>query len=221
MVKTATRSKAEIVATLFQRKIVALVRGEDHALLVKAILAAAEGGISCIEVTWTVPNAAALLKSVKKQLPSTALVGAGTIVNVKQFDEAIDANADFVVGPSTDVVDFRLGTSVVRIPGAMTPSEVVRSIEGGADIVKIFPAGYLGADYIKHLRGPLPDVPLLAAGGITVENGRDFFSAGVRMIAVGGELFNKELIRSENWKAIAENARGFVKLVQSISGETA
>ena len=143
------------------------------------------------------------------------LVGAGTVLTEEQLLLARDGGAKYIITPNTNPALIRkvkeLG--LISMPGAMTPSEAVAAWENGADIVKIFPAGTLGPDYIKAIRAPLSQIPLMAVGGVNEKNCASFLAAGCCGIGVGGGLVNKEWIMNGEWDKIIALAREYRKAV--------
>ena len=126
--------------------------------------------------------------------------------------------AEFIVTPALipEVVEFCRDRDIPVFPGAMSPTEIFYAHQAGAEMVKIFPASSLGPGYIKSIKGPFPDIPLMPTGGVTVEQVPDYFASGAEAIGVGGEIFNGKWMAEGNWKAIEEAATGYVKAIRSI-----
>lgn len=153
--------------------------------------ACVDGGIEALEVTFTVPNATAAIAELSKRYGSAKVaVGAGTVLDPETARAAILAGAQFVVSPGSDAATARLCRryQVAYLPGAGTANEIIRALEDGADIVKVFPGEVLGPGFVKAVRGPLPQAPLMPTGGVSVETAEQWIRAGCVALGVGGEL---------------------------------
>lgn len=213
--------KAEARRWIERVGVVPVVRGTRADSVRKAVDAIIAGGIDVIEVTFTVPGAAGMIRTLVGELGEDVLVGAGTVTGIDSCAAALDAGARFVVGPNTDeeVVRRCNAAGVLVCPGALSPTEVVRAVEAGADVVKIFPAGNLGGPaYIKALRGPLPDVAFIPTGGVNLSNAGDYIRAGAVAVGVGGSLVDKRAVEAGDWDLITDNARRFVDTVRQARG---
>lgn len=188
----------DVIRKIGEIGIVPVVRaatGEDAARAVEAVCA---GGISVVEITMTVPNAPAVVRQVVKERGSTALIGAGTVITAEQAEQCIDAGAQFLVSPglSTAVLSVAKRHSILAIPGALTPTELMFAHENGAKIVKIFPCGSVGgAKYLKSLKGPFPNATLIPTGGVNASNAAEYIAAGAFALGIGGELVDAAALR--------------------------
>jgi 2-dehydro-3-deoxyphosphogluconate aldolase/(4S)-4-hydroxy-2-oxoglutarate aldolase len=173
-------------------------------------------GIPVVEITMTVPGAINVIQELSRRFPDLA-VGAGTVLDKEMAERCLDAGARFITstGLVADVIEATLKRDVVIIPGALTPTEVISAWKAGADLVKIFPAAALGGDlYIRSLKLPLPQVSLIAAGGVTPQTATNFILAGATAIGVGSELLPNDAIRKRQNHRIHELARRFLGFVQ-------
>ena len=173
-------------------------------------------GIPVAEVTMTVPDGVDVIRTIAKRMPDM-VIGAGTVLDQETTKQCIDAGARFVTstGIVAEVLEATLNAGVVAIPGALTPSEVIACWKAGADFVKIFPAAALGGDlYVRSLKLPLPQIPLIVAGGINQANAADFIRAGAVAIGLGTELLPKEALLKQQDHRIHELARRFLALVK-------
>jgi 2-dehydro-3-deoxyphosphogluconate aldolase/(4S)-4-hydroxy-2-oxoglutarate aldolase len=205
----------DVLQIIARHRLVAVIRTDTRQQAVDAGLAAHEGGVRALEVTWTVPGAAQALAALRERLPQ-ALLGAGTIIAVEQAEQAAAAGAQFMVGPSVqeEVIAFCRGRGILVIPGALTPTEVVRAHGLGAEIVKIFPAAQVGGPaYIKALRGPLPQVRLMPTGGVNPQNIPAYLEAGAFALGAGSDLIVRKAAAEGRFDAITQNARAFVVAV--------
>jgi len=173
-------------------------------------------GISVVELTTTVPGAIGVLSELARTSPEL-IVGAGTVLSIETARACLDAGAAFVTSPGMDpkIVDFTVRQNAAAIPGALTPTEVMRAHDAGADLIKIFPCAQMGGpSYIKALKAPFPHLPFIASGGVDQVTASDFIRAGAVALGIRGKLIPPEAIerRDENW--IRELAGRFLSIVQ-------
>jgi len=180
---------------------------------------AAKCGLKAIEVTMNTNAATSIISRLKSFAKSLGIqVGAGTVRNLKDLDKALAAGAEFIVSPNTVEAVIRkcVEENIPDIPGALTPTEVQNAYEFGASCVKIFPVSHVGGpSYIKALRGPFRDIPLLACGGVSTENVADYFKSGVNLVAFGGSIFKPALMQANDWETIGKNLSIFTESVKS------
>ncbi|WP_433432904.1 bifunctional 4-hydroxy-2-oxoglutarate aldolase/2-dehydro-3-deoxy-phosphogluconate aldolase [Nonomuraea sp. CA-141351] len=171
-------------------------------------------GVTAFETTMDSPGALDSIAGLSRRL-SGALVGAGSVRTIGHVRAAADAGASFLLSPHLDeeLVAATKASGLVSIPGAFTPTEVVRAHAAGADLVKIFPVAPVGAAYVEQLRQPLPGVPLLATGGVTAELGRQCLAAGCAMVGVGAGLINADAVRDRDWDRLADGARRYLAVL--------
>jgi 2-dehydro-3-deoxyphosphogluconate aldolase/(4S)-4-hydroxy-2-oxoglutarate aldolase len=211
-------TKQEVRHQITQVGIVPVVRAASAKQAMMAIEAVCLGGIPIAEITMTVPGAVDLIREVARSMGSDVLVGAGTVLDAATARQCADAGAQFLVGPGLDyeTVDFAKSRDIVMMAGALTPTEVMNAWKAGADFVKIFPCGELGgANYIKALRGPLPQIPMVPTGGVNLETAADFILAGAVALGVGGELVSSAALNAGNTHVICQAARRFIEVVQN------
>jgi 2-dehydro-3-deoxyphosphogluconate aldolase / (4S)-4-hydroxy-2-oxoglutarate aldolase len=178
----------------------------------------AESGIPVAEVTLTTPKALEVIARLACS-KSDEVVGAGTVLDVEAARRCLDAGARFLSSPGLDleIMEFASKHSVAIIPGALTPSEIMAAWKAGADFIKIFPCSPMGgASYIRTLRAPFPDVPLIAAGGVTQQTAAEFMEAGAIALGVGRDLISPEAIRRREPAWIAELAGRFLQIVDHV-----
>src|SRR5213076_2870978 len=178
--------------------------------------AVCEGGIPIVEITMTVPGAVDVIRELTKGGSSDVLVGAGTVLNAEAARRCLDAGAQFLVSPglNLEVVKLAVKEGKLMMAGALTPTEVITAWEAGSDFVKVFPCGQVGgAKYIKALKGPLPQVPLVPTGGVNLSTAGEFIEAGAAALGVGGELVQAEALKAGQPEIIVENARKFLAAV--------
>lgn len=206
-------NRHQIVQYLQDKGIIAIIRadggGDD---LVRAVEAVAEGGVHCIEVTMTTPDALRVIEMAAKKLAGAdVLLGVGSVLDAETARLAILAGAQYVVAPITDVATIQMAHRYGKpaLPGAFTPNEIFRAWEAGGDLVKVFPATLGGLDYIKAVKAPMPDIPLVPTGGVDADNLHTFVTAGVAAVGVGSALVSSALLKARNFKGITENAHRF------------
>ena len=173
-------------------------------------------GIPIAEVTMTVPNAIDVISRAAKKLPEM-IVGAGTVLDRETAQRCLDAGARFLTSPGLvmEVVEFAVKNDVVVFPGALTPTEVITAWKAGADFVKIFPCAQLGGHtYIRALKVPLPQVRLIASGGVNQLSAANFVRAGASALGIGAELIPHEALRMRRDEQIHELARRFLAIVK-------
>jgi len=209
-------SKENILRVIIDCGVVAVVRVGSAREALEVCPAIARGGVKPVEVTMTVPNAIDVIKEFKSTVKDEVLVGAGTVLDPETARAAILAGVDYIVTPTLNlkVIEMCHRYGKVVIPGAFTPTEILTAWEAGADIVKVFPAGVAGPQYLRDIKGPLPQVRLLPTGGVTLENTPDFIKAGAVAVAVGTALVDKKLVAEKKFDLITERARQFVEAVR-------
>ena len=206
------------VAYIREHGIIAIVRADSSEGLVHVVQAIAEGGVRCIEVTMTTPGALQCLRDATEYLRGKdVLLGVGSVIDGDTARQAIEAGAQYVVGPNTDpaVIEAAHAHDVPAIPGAFTPNEIVRAWQLGGDLIKVFPATLGGLDYIKAVRAPLPQIPLVPTGGIDEHNLADFFSAGVAAVGVGTALVNRLLVAAQDYHGLTASAERFASALRA------
>lgn len=207
---------------ILTKKLVAVIRADDGDQLIDVGNALLAGGVEVMEITFTVPAAHQVLEKVSNALGDRMLIGAGTVLDEPTARLAILAGAKFVVGPNTNLAVIkccrRYGVPVMA--GGLTPTEVVTAWEAGADVVKVFPSDTLGPKYLKALRGPLPQIPLMPTGGVNLQTASEFLNAGAVALGVGGSLASATAIKSGDFESITENAKSFVAIVEQHSASS-
>jgi len=186
-----------------------------------------DAGIPIVEITLTVPNAFDVISQLTRNYPDL-VVGAGTVLDKDTAKRCVDAGVSFITSPGLvpDVLEFTLKSDIVAMPGALTPSEVIAAWRAGGDFVKVFPCSHLGGDrYIRSLKVPLPQIRLIASGGVNQLTAANFIYAGVSAIGIGSELMPRKALEARQGQWIHELARRFLETVRNarlhMSGEDA
>lgn len=216
--------REEIIENVYRNKIIAIVRGMEPEYCVKLAEALWKGGINMVEVTFNQKSTdhfaatTEAIRAIHDELGGKVYVGAGTVLTKEQVDLAKNAGALYIITPSTntEVIRYAKEQGLVVMPGAMTPSEVVEAYEAGADFVKIFPVGNLGAAYIKAVKAPLSHIPLLAVGGVNEKNIAEFMKMGAVGAGVGGNLVNAQWVKNGEYDKITALAEEFVRNAKAV-----
>jgi 2-dehydro-3-deoxyphosphogluconate aldolase / (4S)-4-hydroxy-2-oxoglutarate aldolase len=210
---SGTASRSSVLSTLREVGIIPVIRAQSADAAMAVVEALAEAGLTVAEITMTVPGAIGAIASVTKRFGGKVLVGAGTVTDAETVARAVDAGAEFIVSPCLipDVIDAARRLNVAMLPGALTPTEVLDAHRKGGDMVKIFPAQSVGgASYLRALRGPFPDIPLVPTGGVTLDNVGEMFEAGAAAVGVGSELISKDALARRDYAAIGALAAQFL-----------
>lgn len=196
--------------------VVAIVRVESARQAIEVCGAIARGGIKPIEVTMTVPGAIDVIKEFKSAMKDKVLVGAGTVLDPETARAVILAGAEFIVTPTLNlrVIEMCRRYGKIIIAGAFSPTEILTAWEAGADIVKVFPATVGGPQYLRDIKGPLPQINLVPTGGVDLENTPDFIRAGAVAVAVGASLVDKTALSEGRYDLITEKAKRFIEAVK-------
>lgn len=208
------------MSSLFERVtdcgVIAVLRAKSSAELIDVSNALYAGGVTAIEVTMTTPGALDVIKGVSAELGDKVVVGVGSVLDPETARAAILAGANYVVAPTLneEVVRLTKRYGKVCIPGAFTPTEVLRAWDSGADAVKVFPTSSVGPQYIKDLKGPLPQIPLVPTGGVSVETCGDFIRAGAIAVGAGSALVNPKAVAAKDWATLTDTARRMVEEVR-------
>jgi 2-dehydro-3-deoxyphosphogluconate aldolase / (4S)-4-hydroxy-2-oxoglutarate aldolase len=213
---TQAKSRASVVATLREVGIIPVIRADSAGAAVAVVEKLMEAGLTVAEITMTVPDAIEAIASVSKRFGDKVLVGAGTVTDAETVRRALDAGADFIVSPCLvpDVIAAARRADVAVLPGALTPTEVFEAFRQGGDMVKVFPAQSVGgAAYLRALRGPFPDIPLVPTGGVTLDNVGEMFKAGAAAVGVGSEMISKDALARHDYAAIGALASRFLEAV--------
>jgi 2-dehydro-3-deoxyphosphogluconate aldolase / (4S)-4-hydroxy-2-oxoglutarate aldolase len=177
----------------------------------------ASGGVLIVEITMTVPGALDVISELVRSMGKELVVGAGTVLDVDSAKRCIDAGAEFLVSPGLDVEVVKLANKqgMLMMAGALTPTEVIMAWKAGADFVKVFPCGNVGGPkYIKALKGPLPQVPMVPTGGVNLQTAAEFIKAGASALGIGSELVSASALASGNVGEITAGAKQYVAIVR-------
>jgi 2-dehydro-3-deoxyphosphogluconate aldolase/(4S)-4-hydroxy-2-oxoglutarate aldolase len=216
--------KQQVRDRIIEIGIVPVVRASSPGEACVAADAVCQGGIPIVEITMTVPGAVDVIRELVKNCSSDVIIGAGTVLNPEAARRCLDVGAQFLVSPGLNLktVELAVREGKLIMAGALTPTEVITAWDAGADFVKIFPCGQVGgAKYIKALKGPLPQIPLVPTGGVNLNTAAEFIEAGAAALGIGGELVQADALKSNKPEIIVENARKFLAIVKQARAQLA
>jgi 2-dehydro-3-deoxyphosphogluconate aldolase/(4S)-4-hydroxy-2-oxoglutarate aldolase len=192
--------------------IVGILRGIDIESIEPLVEASISAGLKTIEITMNTRGAATLIEKAVATAGKRLTIGAGTVLNVKSLEIAFAAGATFIVTPVLveDVMKHCVKNKIPVFPGALSVQEIYNAWNAGATMVKVFPSGFFGPKYFKEIKGPFNDIELLACGGVTPENMKEYFSSGASAIAFGEGVFKKEWLAVKDFKSIGEAVKRYV-----------
>jgi len=200
---------------ILETGIVAIIRGIEADVCNEVVRALAAGGVKTIEITANTPGAVEMIREISDEVDDV-VIGAGTVLDDETARAVQLAGAEFVVTPAvnTDVIETcnRYGTPIAT--GVMTPTEAVTATEAGADFCKLFPASTTGPGHVSAINGPLPQVPIVPTGGISLDNAAAFFEAGAVALGVGSAIVDEEAIDAGEFDVLTETASEFVALAE-------
>lgn len=216
--------KTETISAIRKEKIVAIIRGVAEEKLPKLLQALYDGGIRLAEITFdakgvtTAETTARQIGQMVQAFAGKMLIGAGTVLTVRQAELAVQAGAKFLISPNYDreVIEYAVRAGVVSMPGCITPSEAVQATQWGADFVKIFPSDTLGPKYFKAICAPLSHIDFIAVGGVDHLNVADFLKAGAVGVGVGSNIINKKMLAEEDYAGITALARNYTEAIAKV-----
>lgn len=214
------QEKLNLFNRLTENGVVAVIRNIPKEKVSKVAESLIAGGVNALEVTLDGEDAFQVIERLGSEFKDQAIIGAGTVLDGVSAELALRSGAEFIVSPvlKEDVIQTTLRHGKISIPGAITPTEMLTAIELGAHIVKVFPASVGGPDFIKNVRGPLPQIPIIPTGGINLENAADFIKAGAVAIGAGGNLVDHQVIAEENYAQLTDMAQKYVEIVKKARG---
>lgn len=203
-----------VLAQIVENKIIAIIRGANPTDVIAIVEALYEGGIRLLEITMNSAEPLVVIEQVADKLGDKMVIGAGTVLDTNMAKDAVQAGARFILSPIVDeeVINATKSLGMISIPGAYTATEIYKAHKAGADIIKVFPA--TSPSYLKDIAGPLPQIPLLPTGGITLDNIRDFKKAGAVGFGIGSSLVDtKQEITAQYLSMLRDRAEKFVHAI--------
>jgi len=209
-------SKEETLNRVRELGLLAVIRGPSPELTLKMVDALVEGGVYGIEITFTTPDAAQVVKSLDKKYGQEILLGMGTLTQTAQVEEAREVGANFIVSPhlEPELAERMVASGLGVMMGALTPSEVMHAYKIGSDVVKVFPGSLGGPSYMKTLRGPFPHIPMMPTGGVNTDNLSEWFAAGAVAVGAGSKLCPPDWAEEGRYNDIRKRASEFVNAVE-------
>ena len=206
--------KFNIINQICETGVVAVVRAENAEQGIEISKACLEGGISAIELTFTVPNADQVIRTLAERFGSQMLIGAGTVLDSETARIAILAGANYIVSPGFDLATAKLCNryQIPYMSGCMTITEMITAMEAGVDIVKLFPGNAFGAEFVKSIKGPLPQINIMPTGGVNLENVDQWIKNGCVAVGIGSDLTAPA--KTGDYAGVAELAKQFVQKVE-------
>ena len=208
--------KSAVLARIRSVGAVAVIRTATAEQAINTARAVIAGGFEIIEITFGVPTATDVIAALVRH-DENLLIGAGTVLTAEDVNFAVDAGAQFLVSPCTlpEMILAAQERDVVCIPGAYTPTEIYTAYSLGADIVKIFPAVTNGPQYLKAIRGPLPQIPIMPTSGVDISNVAEWFKVGAVAVGAVGSVLDPQLIQNGDWDALTKRAAEFLAAVRA------
>jgi 2-dehydro-3-deoxyphosphogluconate aldolase/(4S)-4-hydroxy-2-oxoglutarate aldolase len=211
------KTKEQYVQQIADAGVIAVIRAPSKEVLVDIANALLAGGVPGIEVTMSTPKAIEGIELLADTLGDKCVVGVGTVLDAATAADAIHAGAQFVVSPAfdPDIVATTKRYGKISVPGAFTPTEIVRAWTAGADVVKVFPSTALGPQYFKDVLAPLPQIKLTPTGGVDVKNAGEWIKAGAVFVGAGSSLVSKDAMAKKDWATITANGKAFVDAIRT------
>lgn len=215
--------REQIIRRIREEKLIAIVRGVKPGLCLKVAQALYDGGVRLLEITYDQKDpsswiqTAEAIQTVAETFAGRLSVGAGTVTSTELVELTHRHKGQYIISPDVDIAVIRRTRELgmVSLPGAMTPSEIKQAYSAGADFVKLFPAGSLGAGYLKAIKAPLNHIPILAVGGVSEKNVREYLDAGAEGFGIGGNLAKKAWIDAGEFYKLTEAARATVAAIKA------
>jgi 2-dehydro-3-deoxyphosphogluconate aldolase / (4S)-4-hydroxy-2-oxoglutarate aldolase len=210
-------NKQEIVKRMCESGVLPVYRTSDVKHLASASKAIYDGGIKCIEYTMTMPGALDLIRQSVAALPKDAAFGAGTVTDGKTVDQAVEAGATFIASPgiSPEMIKACNRNGVASVVGAVTPTEIMNALDLGADVIKVFCAASVGPVFFENMLGPFPGICMMAAGGITLQNLKDYIRAGAQIVTYVPNLIDPAAYTAGDGAPLTRTARTYIETVKA------
>lgn len=198
-------------------KVTVILRGYTYSQIRTVVKNLIGTELKAVEITMNTPDAINIISKIRQEFGNSIQVGAGTVTTYKEAEEAIKAGATFLLSPimfRKEIIDLCKEKNIITVPGAYTPTEISKSFEDGADIVKVFPAGTLGFKFLSDIQAPLGKLPLMVVGGVNAENVSNYFKVGASFAGIASGIFNKDDILNENEENIRKSIQYFESKIQ-------
>lgn len=211
--------RSQIIELVNRERLIVIVRGVERALLLPLAQAMYDGGVRLLELTYSANGSIAdeeiadRIAMLKLHFGDRMGIGAGTVLTPRQVALTSASGGEFIISPNVrqSVIEATREFGMVSMPGALTPTEIESAYAFGADFVKLFPVADLGVGYVKAVRAPLSHIPMLAVGGITLDNMTEYAGAGACGFGVGSNIIDKKLLAAEDWEGIRRLAEAYAR----------
>ncbi len=200
-------------------KVTVILRGYTYSQIRTVVKNLIGTELKAVEITMNTPGALDCIQKISEEFGDKILIGAGTVLTYEEAQQSIEAGAAFLLAPtvfSKEILDLCKEKGVVSVPGAFSPSEIYRSFEDGADIVKVFPAARLGSKYLTDIQAPLGKLPLMVVGGVNTGNLEEYFRAGASYAGIASGIFNKDDILQENEVNLKESIKAIEEKIRNL-----
>ena len=200
-------------------KVTVILRGYTYSQIRTVVKNLIGTELKAVEITMNTPGALDCIQKISEEFGDKILIGAGTVLTYEEAQQSIEAGAAFLLAPtvfSKEILDRCKEKGVVSVPGAFSPSEIYRSFEDGADIVKVFPAARLGSKYLTDIQAPLGKLPLMVVGGVNTGNLEEYFRAGASYAGIASGIFNKDDILQENEVNLKESIKAIEEKIRNL-----
>lgn len=195
-----------------EKPILGILRGVDGSIIEPLVETVIEAGLGTLEITMNTAGASELIRKTKQIAAGRLALGAGTVLSMPDLKLALKSGATFIVMPVLvkEVMSFCVKKKIPVFPGALTPGEIYQAWNAGAAMVKVFPAKFFGPEYFRELKGPFNKIELLACGGVTSENLKNYFVSGASAVSFGASIFRKDWLENKDFKAIGRAVKDFI-----------
>ena len=207
------------IAVFKKKPILGILRGIGADLIEPLVETVISAGLATLEITMNTPGAAELIRKAKQAGGKRLTLGAGTVLSQQDLKLALGSGASFIVLPVLvrDLVEYCVKNKIPVFPGALTPQEIYQAHVLGATMVKVFPAKFFGPEYFREVKGPFDKIELLACGGVTAENLKDYFTSGASAVTFGASIFRKDWLAAKDFKTIGRAVKGFIAAWEKIA----
>lgn len=201
------------IARFKKKPVMGILRGVELGQIEPLVEAVISSGLETLEITMNTKNAVELIRIAKKIAQNRLMLGAGTVLSMDSLNQALDSGATFIVTPVfvENVLGYCVEHKIPVFSGALTPQEIYHAWERGATMVKVFPAKFFGPEYICEIKGPFNHIELLACGGVTVQNMREYFTSGASAITFGASVFKREWLQNKDYSSISRAVKAYIE----------
>ncbi|MBU0482135.1 MAG: bifunctional 4-hydroxy-2-oxoglutarate aldolase/2-dehydro-3-deoxy-phosphogluconate aldolase [Proteobacteria bacterium] len=202
--------------------VIGILRGVEGSFFRELMAVAFGAGLQAMEITMNTPGAVDIVAGCRGDVPADRYLGMGTVRCLEEARAAIDCGAMFLVTPNTSVrvIEFAGKKGVPVIAGAFTPTEVYTAWSAGAEMVKVFPCGVVGPEYIRELRGPFDQIPMIAVGGVNIHNIGDYFACGAAGVGIGNSLFGRAAMAEKDLESVAKNVGEYLNAIRKATADS-